>query len=328
MNKSLLYTALAATLALPLTAAADTRYDGEWYVTPKIGYAWSDADRLTGRGGFLGLGAGYFFRDNWSLEGELGYTRYNHSSFENPLEWNQLSASAAVRYLWDYDTMHPYFGISVGAGRNELRGTGQDDWGYQIGPIAGFEWDMHDSGAIRFELAHKYTDYGGGLVNTGFWDTTASVGYSFYFGGRSQPMAAASPPPVTPPEPYVAPAPVAEPPMRPLPVSITLNGVNFDFDKCTLRNDALAILDEAVRVLNGNDIRVEIAGHTDWIGSDAYNQTLSECRAKVVDRYLADHGVAGAKISAVNGYGESRPIDTNDTDEGRARNRRTELNVE
>ena len=142
-----------------------------------------------------------------------------------------------------------------------------------------------------------------------------------------------APPPSPPMPPSEQPAPMPEPepqaePARPLPVSITLNGVNFDFDKCTLRNDAIAILDEAVRVLNGNDIRVEVAGHTDAVGTDAYNQKLSECRAHVVADYLTGHGVANAEISAVNGYGESKPIDTNDTAEGRARNRRTELNVQ
>ena len=104
--------------------------------------------------------------------------------------------------------------------------------------------------------------------------------------------------------------------------------MNFDFDKCNLRPDAVTILNEAVTVVNRMNIRVEVAGHTDSIGTDQYNQKLSECRAKVVADYLTGHGVSGAKISAVNGYGESRPIDTNDTAEGRARNRRTELNVQ
>lgn len=76
------------------------------------------------------------------------------------------------------------------------------------------------------------------------------------------------------------------------------------------------------------DEELEVAGHTDAVGTDAYNQKLSECRAKVVADYLTGKGVANAKIAAVNGYGESRPIDTNDTAEGRARNRRTELNVQ
>jgi OOP family OmpA-OmpF porin len=112
-----------------------------------------------------------------------------------------------------------------------------------------------------------------------------------------------------------------------MPEVIDLRGVNFDFDKCNLRPDAVTILDEAVRVLTTRSIRVEVAGHTDSIGTDAYNQTLSECRAQVVADYLTGNGVSGGAIMSVTGYGESRPIDTNETSEGRARNRRTELVV-
>lgn len=332
MKKTILCTALAAMLAIPLMASASPREQGQWYVSPKVGYGWSDEDRLTGNGYFLGLGMGYFYRTNWALEGELGYHKFDRDLGDGePLDWRMLSVGASVRYLIDYGQGHPYFGLGFGTARNELRGSGNDDWGYQVGPIVGFEWDISDNGAFRFEVGHKYTDFDNGAIETGFWDTTASIGYSMYFGGTgySEPMARAEDPPMAPVEPPMEAAPpVAEEPARPLPVSITLNGVNFDFDKCTLRSDAIAILDEAVRVLNGNEISVEVAGHTDWIGSDAYNQTLSECRANVVGEYLTSNGVSNAKISSVNGYGESRPIDTNDTAEGRARNRRTELNVQ
>lgn len=327
MKKLLLCSTLAAIIAVPLTASAAPREQGQWYLSPKVGYGWADEDRYTDNGGFLGLGLGYVFRDNWTFEGELGYNRYDdHFSEGHFNQWRQLSVTGAVRYLIDFDRAHPYFGIAMGAGRNELGGA-SSEWGYQVGPIAGFEWDVSDNGAIRFEVSHKYTDFDNGVLKTGFWDTNTSIGYTHYFGAaqRSGP----APMPVSPPMPVTPPPPIpVEPPVRPLPVSITLNGVNFDFDKCTLRADALSILDEAVRVLNGNEIRVELAGHTDAVGSDQYNQTLSECRAKVVGDYLSGHGVSGAKISAVNGYGESRPIDTNDTAEGRARNRRTDLNVE
>jgi len=330
MKKTLLGIALAALVAVPMLASAAPRDQGQWYLAPKIGYGWSDGDRLSGNGPFLGLGWGYFFKENWAIEAEAGYHRFDDKIGDGqPAEWRQLSVGGSVRYLLDYDYAHPYFGMAFGAGRNELRSTGVDDWGYQIGPILGFEWDVNDSGAFRFEVGHKYTDYNDGAIDSGFWDTTVSLGYSFYFGGGiDSPMRAADPPPMPESDPApVADVPAADPP-RDLPVSITLNGVNFDFDKCTLRGDAIAILDEAVRVLNGNDIEVEVAGHTDAVGSDAYNQTLSECRAKVVGEYLNGQGVANAKISAVNGYGEARPIDTNDTAEGRARNRRTELNVQ
>jgi OOP family OmpA-OmpF porin len=115
----------------------------------------------------------------------------------------------------------------------------------------------------------------------------------------------------------------------PVPLTIDLKGVNFDFDKSTLRPDAVAILDEAVSILGKYpELKVEVAGHTDAIGSEQYNQGLSERRAKAVYDYLTGHGIEAGRLVGPNGYGESKPIDTNDTKEGRARNRRTELDVQ
>jgi OOP family OmpA-OmpF porin len=109
---------------------------------------------------------------------------------------------------------------------------------------------------------------------------------------------------------------------------IVLRGVNFDFDKSNIRPDAAVILDEAVRLLGGGSgPAVSIEGHTDWIGSDAYNAGLSERRANSVQAYLIEHGVSASRLSTV-GYGESRPIASNDTREGRALNRRVELLVQ
>jgi OOP family OmpA-OmpF porin len=115
----------------------------------------------------------------------------------------------------------------------------------------------------------------------------------------------------------------------PVKLTIDLKGVNFDFDKDTLRPDAVVILDEAVAVLaKYPELRVEVAGHTDSKGTDEYNQDLSQRRAKTVFDYLASKGIDAGRMVGPNGYGESRPIDTNDTEEGRANNRRTELNVQ
>jgi OOP family OmpA-OmpF porin len=328
MKKTLLWTALAVAVSLPLAANAAPREQGQWYVSPNVGYVQADDDRYSDDGLHLGIGLGYVFKENWTVEAGLGYDRFDEDFGDGePLEWRQISVDATVRYLIDMDAAHPYFGVAFGFGSNEIQDSDIDDWGFQVGPVVGFEWDMTDSGAFRFEVGHKYTDFENGDIGTGFWDTTISVGFTHYFGGGIQEATPPSEPPPSPPPPPSEPAPPAEPAPN-MPVSITLNGVNFDFDKCTLRPDAIAILDEAVRVLNSHEIRVELAGHTDWVGTDAYNQTLSECRAKVVADYLNDKGVEGGKIVAVNGYGESKPIDTNDTAEGRARNRRTELNVQ
>lgn len=128
----------------------------------------------------------------------------------------------------------------------------------------------------------------------------------------------------------VAPAPPPPPPAptpTPVPKKIVLRGVNFDFDKATLRADGKPVLDEAVRTLKDErDIKVSVEGHTDAIGSDAYNQRLSERRAGAVADYLAAGGIARARMATV-GFGESKPVASNETEDGRAQNRRVEFRV-
>jgi outer membrane protein OmpA-like peptidoglycan-associated protein len=133
-----------------------------------------------------------------------------------------------------------------------------------------------------------------------------------------------------PPPPMAKPAPPPAPKPAPAPVEerIVLRGVNFDFDKADIRPDAAVILDEAASLLNSSPSgSVQVAGHTDSVGADAYNQSLSERRAASVRDYLVAHGVAASRLSTV-GYGESKPIASNDTADGRALNRRVELNLD
>lgn len=101
----------------------------------------------------------------------------------------------------------------------------------------------------------------------------------------------------------------------------------FDFDKATLKPQYYSMLDDVVRVMEANPgLRVEIQGHTDSIGSHDYNMNLSQRRAKAVRDYLVNQaGIASSRVTTV-GFGETRPIATNATKEGRAKNRRVELN--
>ncbi len=109
--------------------------------------------------------------------------------------------------------------------------------------------------------------------------------------------------------------------------TIVLRNIFFDFDKATLRPESKTELERVYELLKSNPrMKVRIAGHTDSRGSDEYNQRLSEARAKSVYEYLVSRGISADRLSYI-GYGESRPIDTNDTDEGRQNNRRVELEV-
>lgn len=107
----------------------------------------------------------------------------------------------------------------------------------------------------------------------------------------------------------------------------TLFGVNFEFNKSTLTPEASPILEHAVEMLKENpDLKVEIQGYTDNVGSDAYNQKLSEARANTVKDYLTQKGIEASRLTAV-GFGKSNPIADNNTAAGRAQNRRVEFKV-
>ena len=113
----------------------------------------------------------------------------------------------------------------------------------------------------------------------------------------------------------------------PLPKVLQLKGVTFEFNKDRLRPDSKTVLDTVVEIMKRYpDMKVEVAGHTDNVGSDSYNQKLSEKRANAVRQYLMQAGIPGDNMTAV-GYGEKEPIATNDTDEGRELNRRVELRI-
>ncbi len=119
---------------------------------------------------------------------------------------------------------------------------------------------------------------------------------------------------------------------------IDLRGVNFKFDRPSKgqtdiskalaepTSDSIAVLDQAVDTLQRYpQVNVTVAGYTDAVGTDAYNQDLSERRAKIVYDYLTAHGIDASRLQGPIGHGENDPIATNDTPEGRAQNRRTEL---
>jgi OOP family OmpA-OmpF porin len=182
-----------------------------------------------------------------------------------------------------------------------------------IGALAG-----GTAGAVGYTHANDESDWETAAVGVGGAVLLGAAGYFICKALQGEEAVAEAPAP-PPPAPMPEPEPIAE--------KIVLRGVNFDFDKSNIRPDAAVILDEAVSALGGSSAPVSVEGHTDWVGTDAYNQGLSERRAESVRRYLVEHGVDESRLSTV-GYGESRPIASNETREGRALNRRVELLVQ
>lgn len=108
---------------------------------------------------------------------------------------------------------------------------------------------------------------------------------------------------------------------------IVLKNIFFDFNKATLRPESTAELNRLLKMLNDvPNLHIEIGGHTDNVGAAAYNQKLSESRARSVTEFLVANGITASRLT-YKGYGFSQPVAGNDTEAGRQQNRRTEFKV-
>jgi OmpA-OmpF porin, OOP family len=352
MKHKLLCAALLGGLGLAGAANAQ-EFDDRWYLSASTGYNFQDGDRRTDDAVIGGLGLGKFISPNWSVEGELNYQnpRFDEgvAGANRNLNWSQYGISIDMRrhFVSEGRGWNPFLLFGLGYQRSEeeyaipaANSPAQREDGNLAAKIgAGLQGTFTNRVAVRAQLAYRVDfddssyaastgpDWGGyphSMEESYFTDLVASVGVLIPLGPA--PTAPVAPPPPPPP----APAPAPPPP--PAPITIDLNGVNFDFDRATLRPDAVAILNEAVEILRRYpDLRVEVAGHTDLCGSEAYNQGLSERRARAVYDYLTSNGIASSRLSGPIGYGESRPlVPTAQTQPGcrNETNRRTELNVQ
>ncbi len=141
------------------------------------------------------------------------------------------------------------------------------------------------------------------------------------------PMAPSAAPAAAPVQPGAAPAPAPAPaPVAAAKVTYAADAF-FDFDKAVLKPEGKAKLDDLVGKIKGINLEVIIAvGHTDSIGSDAYNQKLSVKRSEAVKAYLVSKGIEKNRVYT-EGKGEKQPVADNKTTDGRAKNRRVEIEV-
>ena len=361
MNKKLLSCALLGALGFAQVASA-AEYDDRWYVSGDFGAVMFDDERNLERPWYYQVGFGKFFAPNWSWEVNLNSTNPHVSGAE--LNWSMYGVGVTGRRHWQSAERNWWPFVSFGAGAlrheeefsNVLGGSPIDREGtdLEVHAGAGLQVDMGRTD-MRLELQGRYDADDDGAED-GYIDYIASAGVIVALGPEpSEPVEVTQTTTTTQTQTDCAtldddgdgvnncddkcPNSVAGqtigPDGCPVPVTIDLRGVNFDFDKSVLRPDAIATLDEAISVLKQYpDLKVEVAGHTDAIGTDAYNQGLSERRAQAVYDYLTSNGIDASRLVGPNGYGESRPIapntneDGSDNPEGRAQNRRTELNVQ
>jgi OOP family OmpA-OmpF porin len=191
-----------------------------------------------------------------------------------------------------------------------------------------------DGGIVTTPFADKNNPFGT-CVRTPFWDpSNAQKGCDEDLIPKPPPAPAprvappAPPPPPAPVVPVPAPKPPPPPPPKPTSEKVTFAADTFfDFDKAVLKPEGKAKLDDLTSKIKNITLEVIIAvGHTDAVGSDAYNQKLSLRRAEAVKAYMVSKGIEANRVYT-EGKGEKQPVADNKTAEGRAKNRRVEIEV-
>jgi OOP family OmpA-OmpF porin len=340
-------------LAAPLMAAADDEV-GHWYVDPQLGLIATDGVRHTNDGFLYGVGFGNNLSEQWSAE--LNFNGTQKLSDRNDAgHLNLYGGSLDILRVFDRAApVAPYISLGIGAVRDSASDSSSASSSTNFMAQAGVGlflklWENSNASqsfGLRPDFKARWDDTSGSSSHP--VDFLASLGFQFSFGpGRVATAVAVVPPPPPPPPPVVE-APPPPPPPPPAPVSkcpwtpagvavdkdgcpikgiITLEGVNFEFNKALLTAESRPILDDvAVGLAKYPRLRIEVQGHTDGVGTEAYNLTLSQHRAEAVRDYLISKGVALAELKAV-GYGKTRPIADNKTAEGRAKNRRVVMVV-
>jgi len=356
VKKTIASIAAAGLVGLAPAAMADSGDQPEtrFYVAPMASYNFSqnhEFEPSSHGGGQLSFGKNFgdyfamelygFFYNDMNVDGgyyaanpETDVTGYGVSALFFPAR-DILPVYAVAGYgFGDHDFSGVTSGPDVGS---------QDSRFYDVG--AGYMIPLNDYG-IKLRTEYRYRRSKVDNPSSGhyhFHDNVVSVGFQIPLGA---PASAAEPEPVdTGPVDSDGDGVIDardECPGTPQGVEVdavgcpiekeepvVLQGVTFKFDSSELTARAQNRLNNVVDALDASpDVQFSIAGHTDSIGSKAYNQKLSERRAHSVEGYLVNENVESNRITSVRGYGETRPVATNETKEGRAKNRRVELNVE
>ncbi|MDO9204319.1 OmpA family protein [Methylotenera sp.] len=336
MKKNLINMAVATTLGLAAFAAsAEDMYRGAWYAVPGVSYmnTDSDLDAKNGPGVFLKLGKE--LSESWDIQGGLGYNRAKEDTGIAGVDgrYKQTTLGLDALYMFSRDSFRPFLLAGLGVARNNIDYTApgisadgkKTSWLANVG--LGAQYLINDSFGLQADLRHQWSRAKLDLVNEvngatasesgTIGNTLLSLGGVFRFGAPAPaPVVAEAPVAAPEPAPYVAPEPVAEaapapaPACQPSETTITVSAEKlFGFNEGKLQKGAKPVLDDAVAQIKANPelTAVIVTGHTDRIGSDAYNQKLSERRANIVKDYLVSQGVDAAMITA-EGKGESEPV--------------------
>jgi OOP family OmpA-OmpF porin len=341
MNKKIVGLAVAATLTLTtFTASAADMFSGAWYLVPGVNYMHADSDLAAKNSGYgASIKLGKELSQSWDLQGGLGYNtskvdadEFTAAGFPSTTgRYKQTTLGLDALYMFSRDAFRPFLLAGLGVARNDMDYTipgvaldgEKTSWLANLG--LGAQWLLGQNFGLQADLRHQWSraEAQGAVAGLPFGEsgtignTLLNLGGLIRFGAPAPVVAAPAPEPapIAAVEPEPAPAPAPEPAPEPAKCTPQMDTITVDaaklfgYDKANLSAEGKAALDDAAAKIKANpEIKsVTVTGHTDRIGSEAYNQKLSERRANQVKDYLASQGVDAAIISAV-GKGESEPV--------------------
>jgi OOP family OmpA-OmpF porin len=311
MKKIALAIALIGSACCIPALAQTTEVNPSWYVAPSLNYTNSDNGfGLTKDGQGLGLRFGKMINPSWDLQ--LGGIAARTKQGSTKYTQNLLSIDAL--YLQSRQAVRPFLLFSVGGQHDKLsnalktKSKSSPFVGAGIGLQAALTEQLTFQADVRRNMAYvSGNDYNFNRAYT----TYASVGLNYFFDKVAKPAPVVAPTPAPTPVAEPAPAPVTPPPPAPKFEKYTLSSTElFAFDSAVLAPTQTK-LDEIASALKASPSvsNVVISGFTDRLGSDQYNQKLSEKRATAVRDYLVNAGITSDRLNAV-GKGEANPVVT------------------
>lgn len=346
IKNNLLALAAISALSAISTVQANDLVDNRWYAAPFGTFVQPGGDRDAHSGWGGGLGLGKMIDEHFNVELRGFYQDLEGAKGNG--DWDLTGGTADVQYYLFRDKFSPYAVIGAG-GMNSSHNFGGG--ASVIGEAgAGFTYELHDNFLVRSDVRYRYTNNLNAHLQPGteeFHDMTVNLGFVVPFGAKPAKLVATVPAP--------APLPVAVKPVAAdcstldddkdgvnncsdkcpntmagvevNPFGCWVLDIKFDNDKDVIKSQYYNKLDKvAERIRQYPDHTFEIQGHTSHTGTYKHNINLSERRALAVKKYLSK----GSNLNNItsHGYGWDQPIDSNDTEAGRANNRRVQIEVD
>lgn len=313
MNKSKKIALAAAALCASFSAMAqDPVINPSWYIQPSVNGVKPDSDFGVDKRGYgAGLKFGKAVNENWDVQTGYTYAR----SRENNQRYQQETLGVDGLYMFSRKSFRPFILLGIGAERDKVNLLGNVErkkTSPYVSAGIGFQADLSERVALQADIRNVHGFIRGDeFPNSKSNNYYATVGLNIAFNAPPRPAPPAPPPapPVAepPPPPPAPPAPPPPPPARFEKVTMSATEL-FSFDSAKL-NPNQPKLDDIANVLNNNTgiNDVVISGYADRLGSEKYNQKLSERRANAVKDYLVSKGVAASRLRA-EGKGEANPV--------------------